>query len=108
MYDDVCIQGNIIEIPKNMIECEIDDLGEEFLSKDKMPVLYLRRKTTEPKPETRVYTNNAKYFNEYTTKGFVEIYKVDRAVIELYERGWMIGADNLTMNDFDNIFKKLS
>lgn len=108
MYDDVCIQGNIIEMPKNMIECEIDDLGEEYLSKDKMPVMYLRRKTTEPKPETRVYTNNAKYFNEYTTKGFVEIYKVDRAVIELYERGWMIGADNLTMNDFDNIFKKLS
>lgn len=108
MYDDVCIQGNILEIPKNMIDCEIDDLGEDYLSKDLMPILYLRRKTTEPKPQTRIYTNNAKYFSEYVTKGFIEIYKVDRAVAELYDRGWLIGADNLTMNDFDNIFKKLA
>lgn len=108
MYDDVCIQGNLLEIPKNMIDCEIDDLGEDYLSKDLMPILYLRRKTTEPKPQTRIYTNNAKYFSEYVTKGFIEIYKVDRAVAELYDRGWLIGADNLTMNDFDNIFKKLA
>ena len=108
MYDDVCIQGNILEIPKNMIDCEIDDLGEDYLSKDLMPILYLRRKTTEPKPQTRIYTNNAKYFSEYVTKGFIEIYKIDKAVAELYDRGWLIGADNLTMNDFDNIFKKLA
>ena len=108
MYDDVCIQGNILEIPKNMIDCEIDDLGEDYLSKDLMPILYLRRKTTEPKPQTRIYTNNAKYFSEYVTKGFIEICKIDKAVAELYDRGWLIGADNLTMNDFDNIFKKLA
>ena len=106
-YDDILIQGNIMEVPKNIIECQVDDLDESYYSKDTMPIIYFRRKTTEPKPNTRVYTNNPKHFNEYTTKGFKPIYKIDQVVARLYDRGWIIGADNLTMNDFNNIYKKL-
>ena len=104
-YDDVLIQGDIIQIPKNLIECYIND--SDKYSKELMPVMYIRRKTSEPKPNTRVYSNNPNHFNNYTTKGFKKIYKIDKVVEALYTRGWMIGADNLTMNDFNTIFKKL-
>lgn len=106
-YDDICIQCNIMEIPINLIECDVNDLDDNYLSKTTMPILYFRRKTTEPKPNTRVYTNNPKHFNDYTTKGFKVIYRIDKVVEQIYKRGWIIGADNLTMNDFNNILKKL-
>lgn len=106
-YDDLMIQCNIIEIPTNIVQVNVDDLDESYLSKEKMPVLYMRRKTTEPKPKTRVYTNNADHFNEYTTKGFQVIFRIDKVILELYQRGWIVGADNLTMNDFGNIYRKL-
>ena len=106
-YDDMMIQGDIIEIPKNLIECRVNDLPEEYYSKETMPIIYFRRKTTEPKPNTRVYTNNSLHFNEFTTKGFTRMYKIDQVVEVLYNRGWIVGADNLTMNDFKSIFVKL-
>ena len=104
-YDDLCIQANIVEIPINLIEEIIND--SDNFSQETMPILYFRRKTTEPKPNTRVYTNNPNHFNDYTTKGFKIVYKIDKIVEQIYKRGWIIGADNLTMNDFNNIFKKL-
>ena len=104
-YDDICIQANIVEIPINLIEEIIND--SDNFSQETMPILYFRRKTTEPKPNTRVYTNNPNHFNDYTTKGFKIVYKIDKIVEQIYKRGWIIGADNLTMNDFFNIFKKL-
>ena len=104
-YDDLCIQANIVEIPINLIEEIIND--SDNFSQETMPILYFRRKTSEPKPNTRVYTNNPNHFNDYTTKGFKIIYKIDKIVEQIYKRGWIIGADNLTMNDFFNIFKKL-
>lgn len=106
-YDDICMQCNIVEIPINLIECTINDEDEDKLSKTMMPVLYFRRKTTEPKANTRVYTNNPDHFNDYTTKGFKIFYRIDKVIDSLYKRGWIIGADNLTMNDFTTIFKKL-
>ena len=106
-YDDVMIQCDILEIPKNLVECVIDDLDEDYYSKDLMPIAYFRRKTTPIKPNTRVYSNNTSLFNEYITRGFKKIYKIDLIIEELYKRGWIIGADNLTMNDFYSIFKKL-
>lgn len=107
-FDDLMIQGDIIEIPNNMIECEIDDLDDSYYSDDTMPTLYLRRKTTDPKPNTRLYTNNPNHYNEYTTKGFKKFYKIDFIIEQLIARGWLLGADNLTMNDFNSIFKKLT
>ena len=107
-YDDLMLLGNIIEIPINMIDCLVDDLDESYYSKSTMPVLYIRRKTSEPKEGTRIYTNNSKHFNEYTTKGFKLVYKIDKIIERLYNRGWLIGADNLTMNDFDTIFRRLN
>ena len=56
---------------------------------------------------TRIYTNNADRFSDYVSKGFKQIYKIDDYVHKMVQRGWLIGADNLTMNDFYSIFKKL-
>lgn len=108
-YDDMMIQCDIVEIPSNTVFLYVNnDPDEEYkFSKDMMPILYFRRKTSKIKDFTRVYTNNPEQFNEYTTKGFKTIYKIDKIVRAIYERGWIIGADNLTMNDFSNIFKKL-
>lgn len=106
-FDDMLIQGDIVEIPTNLIDCKVNDLDEDYYSKDVMPILYCRRKTTDPKPNTRLYTNNPQHFNHFSTKGFEVIYKIDKVIMKLYERGWMIGADNLTMNDFNTIYRKL-
>jgi hypothetical protein len=98
------MQGDIIEVPtnyKDVIVYEVEPTTELI------PVLYIRRKTGEPLPGTRVYTNNPDRINKYSTKGFKMVYKIDEYVAELTKRGWVLGADNLTMNDWDNIFKRL-
>lgn len=103
-YDDVLMQGDIIEVPtnyKDVIVYEVEPTTELI------PVLYIRRKTGEPLPGTRVYTNNPDRINKYSTKGFKMVYKIDEYIAELTKRGWVLGADNLTMNDWDNIFKRL-
>ena len=78
------------------------------LSQSMMPILYFRRKTTDIKPGTRVYTNNPNRFSPYVTKGFKVRYTIDKVIKEIYDRGWIIGADNLTMNDFKTMYRKLS
>ena len=103
-YDDVMMQGDIIEVPvnyKDVITYEVEPDDEVI------PILYIRRKTTEPLPGTRVYTNNPERINQYTTRGFKIFFRIDQYVDVLTKRGWVIGADNLTMNDWDNIFKRL-
>ena len=103
-WDDVMMQGNIIEVPVNLREVYLYD---QTPSDQHMPMLYVRRKTTEPKPGTRIYTNSPDRFNDIMTKGFKRVYKIDIIIENLMSRGWVIGADNLTMNDFDNIWRKL-
>lgn len=103
-YDDLMFQGDIVEVPINLIQHYRD---EEEPLKEKIPILYIRRKTSEPHKDTRLYTNNVDRFNEYTTRGFAQIYVIDEAVSNLYKRGWVFGADNLTMNDFSRIFLQL-
>lgn len=107
-YDDMRIQGDIVEIPVNLVDVIVDDLGESQVSNNTMPIIYLRRKTSDVKPNTRVYSNNPNRFNEYATKGFEKVYKIDKVVEILLDRGWFIGADNLTCNDFDRILTKLN
>ena len=104
-YDDMMFQANIVEVPTNIITCYNDE--EEPASADTMPVLYIRRKTTEPFPYTRLYTNNAEHFGDYVTRGYVIHYKIDVVIDKLMKTGWVIGADNLTMNDFSKIFRQL-
>ena len=103
-YEDVMLQGNIIEVPKNVYNVYVDG---DAPCDAKIPVLYIRRKTSCPHSGTRLYTNNALRFSEYVTRGFTKIYKIDLAVERLIQLGWIFGADNLTMNDFNNIFNKL-
>ena len=107
-FDDLMFQGDIVEIPNNVFDIYSADEDEEVpVSEEVMPILYIRRKTTEPYPKTRVYTNNPERMSEYISKGFKPIYTIDKAIDELLKRGWVIGADNLTMNDFSTILSKL-
>ena len=107
-FDDLMFQGDIVEVPNNIFDIySAEEEDEVPISKDFMPILYIRRKTSEPYSNTRVYTNNAERMSEYVSKGFKIIYNIDKAVDELLKRGWVIGADNLTMNDFYTILGKL-
>lgn len=107
-YDDNMFQMDILEVPSNIRDIYKDDFDEVKPSKNTMFVGYIRRKTTEPWYHTRVYTNNSeRVITPYATKGFKLEYKVDRVVMWLKDNGWIIGCNNLVMNDFDNIFSKL-
>ena len=111
-YEDMMMQCSIIEVPDNLIEVYLQD-EESYdeplqLSQSMMPILYFRRKTSDIKPGTRVYTNNPNRFSPYVTKGFKVRYTIDKVIKEIYDRGWIIGADNLTMNDFKTMYRKLS
>ena len=109
-YDDMIFQGNIIEIPYNLMDFYVNfDEENNFmtLSKEKMPILYIRRKTTEPFANTRTYTNNYERLSPYIARGFIVEWTIDKVVNSLIKRGWFIGADNLTMNDFDRCYRNL-
>lgn len=106
-FDDLMFQGDIIELPINFMNMYSDDENEIKADKDTMPILYIRRKTTEPFVNTRIYTNNPDRMNPYTTKGFKLLYGIDKAIDTLFNRGWIVGTDNLTMNDFYKSFGKL-
>ena len=112
-YDDMMIQCDIMEVPVNIQEVyvssgEDDDFDElPKLSKDTMPILYIRRKTSEPHKDTRLYTNNNERFSAYSTRGFKRVYTIDNIIWNLFQRGWYIGADNLTLNDWMRIFDSL-
>ena len=108
-YNDLMFQCDIMEVPSNLLTMYQESTEDEPIepSRQMMPILYIRRKTTEPKERTRIYTNNANRLSEYVTKGFTRIYKIDRIVGILIDRGWIMGADNLTMNDFDTAFHEL-
>ena len=107
-YDDLMFQGDIVEVPNNIIRLYTADEDETVVPmKETIPILYIRRKTTEPFATTRLYTNNAERMSEYVTKGFKVIYTIDKAIEAILNRGWVIGADNLTMNDFYKSLGKL-
>ena len=112
-YDDMMMQGDILEVPANLMDIYLDDtdINDEDPIKPAdttMPILYVRRKTTKPHKYTRIYTNNADRFSEYVSRGFKEIYTIDHYIKILNQRGWVIGADNLTMNDYSKMFKNLA
>lgn len=105
-YDDIMFKMDIVEVPVNFKDIYYDS---EVKPKDQlMPLAYIRKKTTEPMPGTRIYTNNPERLLEpYTTKGLKLVYKIDQIVMYLKENGWIAGTTNLDMNDFDNIYSKL-
>lgn len=107
-FDDLMFQGDIVEVPNNILRLYTADEDETVVpTKETIPILYIRRKTTEPFATTRLYTNNAERMSEYVTKGFKIIYTIDKAIDAILQRGWVIGADNLTMNDFYKSLGKL-
>lgn len=106
-YDDMMFQMDILEVPQNIRQLYLDQEEEVKPSTNVMYIGYIRRKTTEPWENTRLYTNNPDRLSPYSTKGFKLIYKIDKVVQYLRETGWIVGCNNLTMNNFDTVFAKL-
>ena len=106
-YDDLMFQCDILEVPDNIMKY-YQDQEETQPSKNPMYIGYIRRKTTEPWPDTRIYTNQPdRMLTPYATKGIKPVYKIDSVIMYLKDMGWICGCNNLTMNDFDNIYAKL-
>ena len=103
-YDDIMYLLDILEVPENIMDIYLDD---DDPSQDKMIIGYIRKKTTDPQKNTRIYTNNINRLSTYTTKGFRPVYTIDKIIDTLNNRGWIVGADNLQMNIFYQIFYKL-
>ena len=103
-WDDQLFQGDIMRVPDNVLEMFMDHAEP---SNSSIYVLYIRRKTSEPHEKTRTYTNNADRLNSFTTRGFRVIYKIDEIIADLTNKGWIIGTDNLCMNDFMKIYQNL-
>lgn len=103
-WDDVQFMAEIKQVPDNILDMF---QWEDEESKNKIYVLYISRKSTEPHPGTRVYTNNPERLNRMTTRGFRVVYKIDEIIQDLTTRGWIIGTDNLCMNDFMKVYQNL-
>ena len=95
---------DILEVPENIMDIYLDD---EEPSQDTMIIGYIRKKTTDPQKRTRIYTNNINRLSTFATKGFRPVYTIDKIIDTLNNRGWIVGADNLQMNIFYQIFYKL-
>jgi hypothetical protein len=80
---------------------------DDALSSRNIFILYIRRKSTPPKDNLRIYTNNPDRMGRMITKGFKNICKLDDVIVDLTNRGWIIGTDNVCMNDFMRIYQNL-
>lgn len=103
-WDDVMMLVEIINKPCNLMDMYLDGASP---ANRKMPIAYVQRKTTPPQQNTRIYTNNPERFGQFVTRGYKNLCKIDEVMEMLRKNGWIIGADNLTMNDFMNIWGKL-
>lgn len=103
-WDDILFMCEIMEVPENIHLVYRDEVEA---SKDKMPIIYITRKTSEPFKDTRLYTNSSERFGPYVTRGFQLVYRIDKVVDTLSKRGYFFGADNLTMNSFQTCFTNL-
>ena len=104
-YDDLMFQMDILEVPRNIRKLYLEET--DIPSQDTMFIGYIRRKSTEPFEETRLYTNNPERLSIYATKGIKLVYKIDKIVEYLKNNGWVVGCNNLVMNSFDQIYAKL-
>ena len=103
-WDDMMFMVDIMEVPDNIHLMYRDEVEA---SKETMPIMYIQRKTSEPFPDTRLYTNSPERFGPYVSRGFQQIYKIDKVIDILARRGYFFGADNLTMNSFKTCFDNL-
>lgn len=106
-WDDFKYQGDILKVPENLLDVFRDELDDDFLSQKNIFILYIRRKSTQPKEGTRIYTNNPERMGRMITKGFKNICKIDEVITDLTNRGWIVGTDNVCMNDFMRIYQNL-
>ncbi|MBO7692926.1 MAG: phage DNA encapsidation protein [Methanobrevibacter sp.] len=104
-WDDMMFQMDILEVPRNIRKLYLEE--DEQPMQETMFLGYIRRKSTEPFEETRLYTNNPDRLSIYATKGFKMVYKIDKIIDYLKKNGWIVGCNNLVMNSFDQIYAKL-
>lgn len=103
-YEDLMFQMDIIIKPINIMDMYLEG---DSPSEKKMYFGFVQRKTTPPKAGTRIYTNNPQRFSDMSTRGYRKLCKIDDIVEDLRMKGWVVGADNLTMNDFYTCWQKL-
>ena len=106
-WDDFKYQGDILKVPENLLNVFMNEEEDDALSSRNIFILYIRRKSTPPKDNLRIYTNNPDRMGRMITKGFKNICKLDDVIVDLTNRGWIIGTDNVCMNDFMRIYQNL-
>lgn len=104
-WDDMSYLVKIINVPENILDIHEDE--EIKPSQNNIPIMYVMRKTSEPLRATRVYTNNGSRLGAMVTRGFRVVYKFDQAIKDLTDKGWIIGTDNLCMNEFSKVYQNL-
>ena len=97
-------KAELKNVPINLLEY----YNEEILETDKrtMPILYISRKSSKTIRGTRCYTDTP-CLDKYSTYGFKPNYHIDDIVNTLLKRGWVVYADNLTANEFNQVLKEL-
>lgn len=106
-WDDLQFQADILRVPENLLYCFLNGCDDEEYSQQHIFIMYVRKKTTPPKGNPRIYTNNPDRMGRLVTKGFRNVCKIDEVITDLTLRGWIIGTDNLCMNDFSRIYQNL-
>lgn len=110
-FDTFMFLGEIRNIPERMggmlEEIKLnEEIPEDIKDSQTMPILYIKRKSTDVLFGTRLYTN-IPTINPYATLGIQNVFEVDKTIHTLLSRGWVIYADNLTGNEFEQIINEL-
>lgn len=105
-WDDMQYLARVINVPQNIIDVFHNQEEVEPEART-MPILYVMRKTTEPRKATRVYTNNGLRLGELITRGFRVVFRLDEVIEDLTKRGHIVGTDNLCMNEFHKVYQNL-
>lgn len=103
-WDDMMFLVDIVEVPENIYLVYRDGVQP---SEEKLPCLYIQPHTTDVDRKTRLYTNSTERFSPYYSRGFQQIYTIDKAVDILIKRGFYFGCDNITCNSFKKCFENL-
>ena len=110
-FDTFMFLGEIRNIPERMgsmlEEIKLnEEIPDDIKESQTMPILYIKRKSTEVLFGTRLYTN-IPTVSPYATLGIQNVFEVDKTIHTLLSRGWVIYADNLTANEFEQIINEL-
>lgn len=103
-FDNDMFLTTICTVPYNIEDIIADTEVKE--DNKTFTCLFVERKTSDIKRDTRVYTNRARV-NPYCTLKFKRTYPIDDIIQACISKGYIIYSDNLTGNEFNQILKEL-